>query len=104
MDRIEVKVYRDRFGPKEILVGDVVIENGEYNFTGIDAGELENVKSLFLTPITFAVGNNPKNGYGEHSVQEAELMPATEEHLLAISNYRLESGLFVEIEAADLLP
>jgi len=101
---IVFSVVRDKFRSTEMELGTVTFDGGRFDYGHLDVSASEEVKKILETSYVEAVGTSKKEGYGEHNVTLVERKPGTAEHMLAVSNHRLEgSDLHLWIDDMSLL-
>lgn len=97
-------VVRDKFRSTEKELGTVTFDGEHFDYGHLDVSACEEVKKILEMPYVEAVGTAKKEGYGEHKVTLVERKPGTAEHMLAVSNHRLEgSDLYLSVDAISLL-
>ncbi len=100
---VEFKVYRDRFLSTEEKLGVITYNGEQFDYGHLDVSACEAVKGILESAITVPVGFSKRDGYGKHSVVEESFEPHTAGQLAAVTNRRLDDGLFIEVDTMNKL-
>ena len=100
MEVLTIAVYRERFTAEEKKLGTVTFDGKEFSYD-IPKGKVKPIYDVLEKP--FNGFSEKDDGHETFTQVRTTYEPKTMNHLLAVTNWRMESGLYFGVPFLDVL-